>query len=68
MPPAVKVKTLISVTNPEATHPQRSAQRRQIQRGFTLIELMVVIAIMGLLVGLVPVAYGKVRESTQYRS
>jgi general secretion pathway protein H len=29
---------------------------------------MVVIAIMGLLVGLVPVAYGKVRESTQYRS
>ena len=52
----MKVKTLISVTNPEATSPERTAQRLHIQRGFTLIELMVVIAIMGLLVGLVPVA------------
>ena len=37
------------------------------ERGFTLIELLGVFAIMALLVGLVPVAYEKMRESAQYR-
>jgi general secretion pathway protein H len=39
-----------------------------VQRGFTLVELLVVLAIATLLVGLAPVAYNKARESAQYRS
>ena len=37
------------------------------QEGFTLLELLVVFAIGALLVALVPVAFGKQRETTQYR-
>ena len=37
------------------------------KRGFTLIELMVVLAIGALLVGLVPMAFTKLQESSQYR-
>lgn len=37
------------------------------QRGFTLVELLVVFAIMGLLVAVVPLAYDRMRESSQYR-
>ena len=36
-------------------------------RGFTLVELLVVFAIMALLISVVPVAYDKARESAQYR-
>ncbi len=36
-------------------------------RGFTLVELLVVLAVAGLLFGLVPVTYTKVREAAQYR-
>lgn len=36
-------------------------------RGFTLIELLVVFAIMALLIGLVPVAFDRMRDSAQYR-
>jgi general secretion pathway protein H len=37
------------------------------ERGFTLIELLVVFGIMALVIGLVPVAYERMRESSQYR-
>ena len=36
-------------------------------QGFTLVELLVVFAIMALLVGLVPVAFERMRETSQYR-
>ena len=35
--------------------------------GFTLVELLVVFALLALLVGLVPIAFGKLQESVQYR-
>lgn len=38
------------------------------QRGFTLVELLVVFAIMGLLVAVVPIAYDRMRESSEYRN
>lgn len=37
------------------------------QQGFTLVELLVVFSIGALLVGLAPMAFGKLRESSQYR-
>jgi general secretion pathway protein H len=37
------------------------------QQGFTLIELMVVLAIGAMIVGLVPVAFSKLNEGSQYR-
>jgi len=37
------------------------------QRGFTLLELLVVFAMVALLTGLVPLAYERLRESAQYR-
>ena len=40
---------------------------RSVQRGFTLIELLVVLAIGALLVGLVPSAFDRLREVSQYR-
>jgi len=40
---------------------------KPVSRGFTLIELMVVIAIMALVVGLMPIAFGRLYESAQYR-
>lgn len=43
---------------------QRPSSRQQ---GFTLVELLVVFAIGALLVGLAPMAFGKLRESSQYR-
>ncbi|CAN7232889.1 GspH/FimT family pseudopilin [Acidovorax sp. LjRoot117] len=35
--------------------------------GFTLVELLVAFAIMGLLIGITPIAYQKMRETAQYR-
>ena len=37
------------------------------ERGFTLVELLVVFAILALLVGLIPVAFDRFRDSAQYR-
>ena len=37
------------------------------QRGFTLLELLVVLAIIALLSAMVPLAFERVRESAQYR-
>lgn len=36
-------------------------------RGFTLVELLVVFAIAALLIGVVPIAFERLRESAQYR-
>ena len=43
----------------------RGAARRA--AGFTLIELLVVFALLALIVGLVPIAFGRLHESAQYR-
>ena len=37
------------------------------ERGFTLIEILVVFGILALLMGLAPVAFDRLRESSQYR-
>jgi len=37
------------------------------RRGFTLVELLVVLALIGMLVTLVPLAFERLRESAQYR-
>lgn len=61
------VKTPISAINPELAHRQSRSPAIPHQRGFTLIELLVVLAIGALLVGLVPSAFDKLREVSQYR-
>ena len=64
---AAMVKTPTSTTshNQPIGH-NRSLDKRP-QRGFTLIELLVVLAIGALLVGLVPSAFDRLYESSQYR-
>ena len=47
---------------------QRStATRARRAAGFTLIELMVVFALLALIVGLVPIAFNRLHESAQFR-
>ena len=40
----------------------------KVSRGFTLIELMVVLAIAALLVAVVPPSFDRLRQSSQYRA
>lgn len=61
---AAKVKTPICATRAE---PASRASAAGGQRGFTLVELLVVFALLALVIGLVPVAFERVREAAQYR-
>jgi general secretion pathway protein H len=66
------VKTPIFATNPKVARirvTNAGAFGRQHRRlsGFTLLELLVVMAIGSLLVALMPTAMGKLRDTSQYR-
>jgi general secretion pathway protein H len=61
------VKAPISAISPDRPAPPRAAGVTRGQRGFTLIELLVVMAIGSLLVALVPPAFDRLREVSQYR-
>ena len=57
-----------SATNPETLPgPIPATPVWQLQRGFTLVELLVVLAIGAMLIGLVPMAFNKLQEGSQYR-
>ncbi|WP_158291757.1 type II secretion system protein [Lampropedia puyangensis] len=47
--------------------PLLTPHRPPVQRGFTLLEILVVIAIAGLLAALMPLAYSRINEGAQYR-
>lgn len=61
------VRTPISAISPDRPASPRAAGVTRRQRGFTLIELLVVMAIGSLLVALVPPAFDRLREVSQYR-
>lgn len=67
---AAQVKTLTFTTSPELglRQPVHTQPDLWQQRGFTLIELLVVLAIGAMLIGLVPMAFSKLQEGSQYRS
>ncbi|WP_162273499.1 GspH/FimT family pseudopilin [Ectothiorhodospira magna] len=47
--------------------PSSATGRPRVHRGFTLVELLVALAVMGLMVALVPMAYDRLRETTDYQ-
>jgi general secretion pathway protein H len=58
----------VPIFSPWLHLPLRASLRKtSAHRGFTLIELMVVFAIMALVVAMAPVAYDKLKEGVQYR-
>ena len=58
----VTVRTLTFATSSD------SAGRLHPHAGFTLLELLVVLAIASLLIALVPIAFDRLQEGTQYRN
>ena len=60
------MKTPIFETGPDGQFWCSLTVGQKTQRGFTLVELLVVFAIVGLIVAVVPLAFGKMRDSAQY--
>jgi general secretion pathway protein H len=56
------VRTLTFATSSD------SAARVHADAGFTLLELLVVLAIASLLIAMVPIAFDRLQEGTQYRN
>ncbi len=64
---AARGRTPTSGTSSNAVRRVGAASGLRRLRGFTLVELLVVFAILAMLVALVPLAFGKLREAAQYR-
>ena len=58
----MKVRTLTFATSSD------SAVRSRPHAGFTLLELLVVLAIASLLIALVPISFDRLQEGSQYRN
>ncbi len=61
------VKTPIFAISPDPQGRQQTCHSNAGLRGFTLIELLVVLAIGSMLVALVPPAFDRLRDVSQYR-